>query len=331
MMGDAEPTQEAPVRTTTHDQLDFEVLGSGLGFTEGPVVERDGAVLAVDIDGARVLRLSGPGPPTVVATPGGGPNGLALETDATLLVANNGGFLWTEVNGVRIPIDHPTHTNEPPGFDGGWIERVELGSGEVTVLHRECDGRRLRGPNDLVIDEAGGVWFTDHGKGRRASVDRGGLYYIPPGGGGVVEKAFPLLGPNGVGLSPDGRRVYVAETHTGRLWAWDLDAPGEIRPAAGTLAVRHGGVCVVATPYSFDSLAVEADGRIAIGAIADGVVVVTPDGSEIDVHPVPGDVTTNIAFGGADMHRAVITLSRSGRVVETTWPRPGLALRVGGR
>lgn len=314
--------------TTVHAPLEFDVLGSGLGFTEGPVIDHDGSVLVVDIDGGRVLRLARGAAPQVVAVPGAGPNGMAPETAATVLIANNGGFLWTDVNGVRIPIDHPTHTNEPPEFAGGWIERVDLTTGDVTVLHRECDGRLLRGPNDLVIDEAGGVWFTDHGKGRRASVDRGGLYYVPPDGSTVVEKAFPLLGPNGVGLAPDGRRVYVAETHTGRLWGWDLAAPGEIRPARGSLAVRHGGVCVAATPYSFDSLAVEADGRVAIGAIGDGIVVVSPDGDEIDVHPIAGDTTTNIAFGGADMRRAVITLSRSGRVVETTWPRAGLPLNT---
>jgi gluconolactonase len=52
----------------------------------------------------------------------------------------------------------------------------------------------------------------------------------------------------------------------------------------------------------------------------------TPDGERLDVHPIPGDVTTNLAFGGAEMRRAVITLSRSGRLVETTWSRPGLPL-----
>lgn len=313
------------MKVTVHAPLELEVLAEGLGFPEGPCVVDDGSVLAVDIDEGTVVRAVG-GEVQVVARPGGGPNGMALDGPTTALVANNGGFLWTEVGGLRIPIDHATHTNEPPGFEGGWLERVDLTTGEVTVLHRECDGRALRGPNDLVVDEVGGVWFTDHGKGRRASVDRGGLYYVPPDGGEVVEKAFPLLGPNGVGLSPDGRRVYVAETHTGRLWAWSLGGPGEIRPAQGSLAVRHGGVCVAATPYSFDSLAVEADGRVVIGAIADGLVVVTPDGAEADVHPIPGDVTTNIAFGGPDLRRAVFTLSRSGRLAELRWPRPGLAL-----
>ncbi|HEY6428689.1 MAG TPA: SMP-30/gluconolactonase/LRE family protein [Acidimicrobiales bacterium] len=314
------------MRTIVRDPLEFDVLATGLGFTEGPVVTDDGTVFAVDIDGGRVLRIRNRAV-EIVATPGGGPNGLALETPVTAIVANNGGFLWSEVGaGVRIPIDRATHTNEPPGFSGGWIERVDLQSGAVTVLHRECGGRPLRGPNDLVFDQAGGLWFTDHGKGRHASVDRGGLYYIPADGSAVREIAFPLLGPNGVGLSPDGSRVYVAETHTGRLWAWDLVGPGEVRASPGSLAVRHGGACLAATPFSFDSLAVEEDGRIAIGGIADGIVVITPDGEEAEIYPIPGDITTNIAFGGSDGRRAVITLSRSGGVVEASWPRPGLAI-----
>jgi sugar lactone lactonase YvrE len=52
------------------------------------------------------------------------------------------------------------------------------------------------------------------------------------------------------------------------------------------------------------------------------IVWTSASGGEV----VPGDVTTNVAFGGTDRRRAVITLSRTGRLVETTWPRPGLAL-----
>jgi gluconolactonase len=314
------------VRTTTHEPLEFEVIVSDLGFPEGPVVLDDGTILAVDIEGGRVVRVEG-GRVSVVATPGGGPNGLAMADPQTAVVANNGGFLWTTVNGFRIPIDHATHTNEPPGFGGGWVESVDLRSGEITRLYDSYEGRPLRGPNDLVFDAMGGLWFTDHGKGRYESVDRGALYYAPRRGE-LRQVAFPLLGPNGVGLSPDGTVVYVAETHTGRLWAWDLAAPGEVRPSAGSLAVRHGGRCIVATPFSFDSLAVEDDGRIVIGALGDGIVVVTPDGQEVDVHPIPGDVTTNIAFGGAQMSTAVITLSRSGRLGTCEWPRRGLKLHL---
>src|SRR5579864_5607721 len=106
----------AGMTVTVHDPLEFDVLGTGLGFPEGPVIADDGTVFAVDIDGGRVLHIGG-GAVSVVAVPGGGPNGMALETASTAIVANNGGFLWSEVEpGVRIPIDRATHTNEPPGF-----------------------------------------------------------------------------------------------------------------------------------------------------------------------------------------------------------------------
>jgi gluconolactonase len=303
-----------------HEALRLEVLAEGLGLPEGPVVARDGSLYAVDVDGGRVVRVAG-GETTVVARPGGGPNGMALVAEHTAVIANNGGFLWTEHGGVRVPLDLTTYTNEPPGFAGGWIERVDLVTGEVTVLHTESGGRPLRGPNDLVVDETGGIWFTDTGKMRRGSVDRGGLHYIPPDGGPAREAVFPLLGANGVGLSPDGRRAYVAETYTGRLLAWDLAAPGVIGPPTRAADPVHGGTCVAATPYTFDSLAVEASGRIAIAAAAGGIVVITPDGTRTDVYPLPGDAASNIALAEGG-RRAVITLSRSGRLAQTPWPPP---------
>ena len=313
------------MKTTVHGPLEFDVLAEGVGFPEGPVISSDGTVHVVDIDGGVIWRVDDGGP-TVVARPGAGPNGMAPETATTALVANNGGFLWTEVRGTRIPIDHVTHTNEPPGF----AVVGSSGSTSSEAPSRCCTGRvraaLCAGPTTWCSTRRAGCGSPITARAAAKASTAAVSYYVPPDGSRVVEKAFPLLGPNGVGLSPDGRRVYVAETHTGRVWAWDLAGPGEIRPAAGNLAVRHGGVCLVATPFSFDSLGVEADGRLVIGAIADGIVVVTPDGQEVDVHPIPGDVTTNMAFGGPTVASAVLTLSRSGRVVETVWPRAGLVV-----
>jgi gluconolactonase len=315
------------MEVTVHEPLVLQVLGTGLGYTEGPVVGVDGTVHAVDLSENRIWRLDG-GEPAVAARVEGCPNGMALLTATTAVVANNGGFPWTDIGGVRHPIDVAAHTNEPPDFGGGWLEQVDLATGEVTRL---LGGPTYRGPNDLVVDESGGIWFTDTGKFRRKDVDHGSVHYVCPDGT-VEPRLFPLLGPNGIGLSPAGDRLYVSETLTGRLWAWEIGEPGEVRRSS-TGDPFHGGTCVAATPHTLDSLAVEADGRVAIGAISDGVVVITPDGSELDIHPVPGDVVTNIAFGGSDGRRAVLTLARSGSVVETTWPRPGLVLpgRTGAR
>lgn len=301
-------------------------LADGLAFPEGPVALSDGSVVVVEIGAGRVTRIDPAGGRTTVAEVGGGPNGAAVGPDGALYVANNGGFRWTERAGRRIPIDHATHTNEPEGFRGGWIERVDLDTGEVTVLYREFEGRPLRGPNDLVFDAAGGMWFTDHGKGRYESVDRGGLYYATVDGRDLRQVAYPLLGPNGVGLSPRDDELYVAETLTGRVWRWALAGPGEVRGLGAGLGIRHGGACLAATPWSLDSLAVEADGNVVVAAIGDGLCVVAPDGRVVERVDIPGDVTTNICFSGPDMRTATVTLSGSGRVVTCRWPRPGLAL-----
>ena len=54
--------------------------------------------------------------------------------------------------------------------------------------------------------------------------------------------------------------------------------------------------------------------------------MVSPDGELVEFVPTPDNYTTNIAFGGDDLRTAYITLSQSGRLVATPWPRPGLAL-----
>ena len=209
-----------------------------------------------------------------------------------------------------------------PGFTGGGIDRVDLTTGEHSVLYRECDGKPFTGPNDIVFDHTGGFWFTDLGKTRADAWDKGGVYYARADGSGVQRKIWPMLTPNGVGLSPDGSTLYVAESHTGRLWAFDLEGPGQLRPAER----GHGGRCIANTLGHFDSLAVDSAGNVVVAAISDGLCVVAPDGSQHSYLPMPDPMTTNVCFGGDDLRTAFVTLSGSGRIVAIEWPRPGLAL-----
>src|SRR5262245_61113814 len=133
-------------------------LASGLRFPEGPVALPDGSVLVVEIARGTLTRIGKDGRATVVAQPGGGPNGAAVGPDGRVYVANDGGsFTWHDLGGLTVP--GPT----PPEHRGGRIERIDLDTGKVEVLYDACDGRRLIGPNDLVFDSTGGFWFTDHG------------------------------------------------------------------------------------------------------------------------------------------------------------------------
>ena len=162
-------------------------LASGLQFPEGPVAMADGSVILVEIRRGTLSRVTPEDKVEVVAELGGGPNGAAVGPDGAVYVCNNGGFTWTRLGDLHIPLDLKTGSNEPPDFAGGWIERVDVGTGESTVLYRDCNGHLLRSPNDIVFDETGGFWFTDLGKTRPREVDRGGLYYARPDGSSITE------------------------------------------------------------------------------------------------------------------------------------------------
>ncbi len=292
---------------------------SGLRFPEGPMWFPDNAIVLVEVARGTLTRVSADGDVDVVADCGGGPNGAAVGPDGKVYVCNNGGFTWNEVNGMMVPGEQPLD------YQGGSIQRVDIVTGEVETLYEACDGVPLKGPNDLVFDPTGSFWFTDHGKTRARERDRGGLYYAKADGSEIREVVFPLDAPNGVGLSPSGDTLYVAETHQGRLYQWSLTGPGEI---AGYFGPSHRGT-VLADPEGgpmFDSLAVDTYGNICVATIRNGgITVVTPDGMHFH-KPFPDPLTTNICFGGADLSLAFVTLSGSGRLVCRPWESAGLAL-----
>src|SRR3990172_837588 len=212
-------------------------VATGLQFPEGPIAMPDGSVLVVEIKRGTLSRVTPDGRIAVVAECGGGPNGAAIGPDGACYVVNNGGFEWHDMGGILVP------GNQPADYVGGRVQRVDLATGRVTDLYTACDGRPLRGPNDLVFDGHGVFWFTDHGKMRERDRDRTGVFYARADGALIKEVIFPLDAPNGVGLSPDGTKLYVAETFTGRLWSWDVVGPGELasnrlRPRGGAPPLR---------------------------------------------------------------------------------------------
>lgn len=304
--------------------IELVEIARDLQFPEGPVVMPDGTVVLVEIKRGTLDRVHADGTVEVVTELGGGPNGVAIGPDGAAYVCNNGGsFTWHEIVGLTIP------GPPPPEHRGGSIQRVDLSSGVATTLYDACDGRPLRSPNDLVFDASGGFWFSDHGVRSERSSDRSGIFYAATDGSSVTEVVFPLDAPNGVGLSPAGDRLYAAETHTGRLWAWDLSGPGQLAAGSGRMGEQDGRTLVMGLPgmQLFDSLAVEEGGNVCVATLSNGgITVASPDGSSVE-HLATGDpLTTNICFGGADRRTAYLTLSGTGRLVSTTWPRPGAAL-----
>ena len=155
--------------------------------------------------------------------------------------------------------------------------------------------------------------------------DLGGVYYALPDGSSIVELAHPVLTPNGCGLSPDGTVLYVAETETARLWAFDIEAPGRLRKQAWPSP--HGGRLVCGLPgfQRFDSLAVLENGDICVAHADDRLH--DADRAGRPGRAVGADARTlpdQLCFGGADRRTAFITLSGRGQLATMAWPDPGL-------
>ena len=300
-------------------------LTSGLMFPEGPVAMADGSVILVEIGRRTLTRVAPDGKKHIIADMGGGPNGAAIGPDGAMYVCNNGGFNFaTNAQGAYLP------TGQADDYSGGRIERVNLATGKIERLLDSVDGLPLRGPNDLVFDRDGGLYFTDLGKARPTELDRGGVFYAAPGFTASQVIARPALTANGCALSPDGNILYFAETEGARLWAFDITSPGQVRRQPWPSPT--GARMLVASPgghyQRFDSMAVDALGNICVATLAHGgITVVSPDGKMVTHVPMPERYVTNICFGGEDMRTAFITLSGTGRLVAVDdWPIPGLRL-----
>ena len=301
---------------------EITTITTGLKFPEGPIAMPDGSIVLVEIAARRLTRVQVDGSKSTIVELQGGPNGAAIGPDGRCYVCNNGGMNFIERDGLLIPA--------PAGDDAGngWIEAVDLETGDVERLYGDCDGKPLIGPNDIVFDDDGGMWFTDHGKSRRGSRDMGGMYYARADGSGIKRVVGHLDGANGIGLAPDGREVYVAETSTGRLWGFAVAGPGEIAVSEQRPAQWLKGRLVANPPglHMFDSLAMDADGNVAVASIPNGIVNISPDGAVVDQFGMPDPFPTNICFGGEDLRTAFITLSGAGHLVSMQWPRAGLPL-----
>jgi gluconolactonase len=299
---------------------DIRIMATGLRFPEGPVAMADGSVILGEIAGGAVTRVMQDGSKSEIGRAGGGPNGVALGPDGALYVCNNGGAVY-ETSPSFLS------TGPAPDYAGGSIQRIDPATGETRLLYTHCGPRKLSAPNDIVFDKGGGFYFTDLGKRHAHHRDHGGLYYALPDGSRISELAYPIVSPNGVGLSPDESVVYVADTESSRLFAFDVVVPGVIKKEP--FPAPFGGRLVCGLPgfQRFDSLAVEASGNICVATLITGhITVISPSGQLVRQVKVPDVYPTNICFGGPNLRTAYVTLSASGQLAAMDWPEPGLRL-----
>jgi gluconolactonase len=187
----------------------------------------DGSLLVVEIRRRSLTRVWPSGKKDIVANLGGGPNGCAIGPDGYAYVCNNGGFAFRQHAGRQVgERGHAGRLRDGPH------RASDIETGKFEVLYDKVGDMPIRGPNDIVFDAHGGFWFTDPGKTRHRDWDRGSICYARADGSMIKEMVFPIVKPNGIGLSPDGKTLYCAETESSAAVGVGPEGSRRIRQSA---------------------------------------------------------------------------------------------------
>lgn len=235
-----------------------ERVATGYRFTEGPAEGPDGAIYFTDTPNNQIIRFDpATGESATFREDSGRANGLMFDAQGRLLACEG-------------------------AAEGGRrrLSRTEA-AGTITTLADAWEGEPLNSPNDLDIDAAGGIYFTDPRYGNRDDMmlDVEAVYYLAADGT-LTRVIDDLVRPNGLILSPDEKTLYVADNAARKLFAYDVTAPGKLenpRPFS-RMGPGHGGGC--------DGMTVDALGRVyATGD--EGVYVFNPDGTQAALIATP--------------------------------------------
>ena len=170
--------------------------------------------------------------------------------------------------------------------------------GKVTTLAKAYEGKPFNSPNDLWIDPAGGVWFTDPRYGNQDDLQQGGfhVYYLEKSGAAVVRVLDDLAKPNGIIGTRDGKTLYVADPGAKKTFAYTIAAGGKLTNKR--LFAETGS----------DGMTLDASGNLYI--TSKEVLVYSPAGKLIRKIAVPEN-PSNVCFGGEDRRTLFITARTS--------------------
>lgn len=271
---------------------------------EGPAFDAAGNLYFSDIFGNHIYRMDPQGGVTTFREDSGRTNGNTFDPEGRLVSCEG--------------------AEQGPGGRRR-IVRTDLASGRVEVLTDRYMGKRYNSPNDACVDRKGRVWFTDpyYGQDRDSlEQDAEAVYRIDPDGRVTRVVSQPRIErPNGLAVTPDGRTLYVVDSHSRpggnrKIWAFDLSEDGT--PGAQRLVFDFG------LGRGGDGLRLDREGNLWVAAgisiprtsgentsVPAGVYVITPQGKLLGRIPIPEDLITNLAFGGPDRKTLYVTSGKS--------------------
>jgi gluconolactonase len=233
---------------------------AGIDFAEGPIFDKQGNLYFVNyIRNGTIGRRTPDGTVSVWCETGGQANGLKVDAEGYIIAADYGG--------KRILRIHPN------GKD-------------IQVLTDNYNGKPYLGTNDVCLDSAGNIYFSDP-TGSSVEKPIGSIYRIDKGRK-VTQLDSGLAFPNGLAVSPDQKKLFLAESSTNRLLVYDLLPDGRV--SERRIAMQFP------TP-TLDGIMFDEYGRLWIARWTNKTVdVVNQDGKLLGSIPAGGDMVTNLCF-----------------------------------
>ena len=247
-----------------------ERLATGYTFLEGPTADTYGNVYFTDIPTERIFRWTPADGITLYRENTNQANGLSFDLDGRLIIC--------EMKPRRITAI---------GLDGNG----------ATIADRYGE-RRFNSPNDLWVDQSGGVYFTDPRYGATDNIELDGnhVYYITPVTNKIVQVTTNLVRPNGLVGTTDGRRLYVADHGGGQTFVYDVQSDGRLENQR--VFVQQGA----------DGITLDSKGNLYL--TGDDVTIYNPSGIPVGSIAIP-EPPANLAFGGIEGTTLFITARTS--------------------
>jgi len=295
---------------------DLRKIGVGLKRPEDVVVGRDGRVWASDQSSA-CAEVRPDGTLRRVGRAGGAPNGINMDAQGRIVIANYG-------LGDRVP---------------GPLQRLDVETGALEVLCGEIDGRALVSSNYPVVDRAGNIWCSHSTwdvKAAEAGTNDGFVYRVRPDGRAEVM-ARGLAFANGLALDDDESYLYICQSIGRNVVRCPIGRDGRLGPAEPYGPILGEPAFPRASPEqrarfgATDGCGFDQDGNLWVTLVVAGkIVAITPSGRvETIVHDPTGETMswpTNVTWGGPDLRDLYIGTIRRDYILHARSPIPGLPL-----
>jgi gluconolactonase len=264
------------------------VSSVGKGTGEGVVAAKDGSIFVVDLAPPGTLYRYDPktGKTEQVMAPSNMANGLHIDRQGNLLM------------GQSLPGSQQ-------------LAKRDVKTGVVTKLADTYQGKKLIAPNDLTTDSRGRIYFTDGRFNQTEEPQLPNAVYRFDHDGKLTQLTTDIGRPNGIVVSPDGKRLYVADTIADRL------KPNPLNPGGDKFGITKGGIIV------FD---LKPDGSISNGRVFYKTEVALSDGTAMDTR---GNLYT-AANDRANKAGQIVAIAPDGKVLqEFPLPSEGIPVQLG--